>query len=656
MQRGTTQTAPRRRAERVAEAAAFLAPLALILSLGLADGGFGLEARHLAGIVTWLAVILLLAAGAGSRAPLGGAAYWAFGLILALAALSLTSSLWSGSVERSFAEAGRVLVYLGLFLAAFLIAQTEKLRQRFAEGLVVSIAVLALLGLGSRLLPELLTVTDASAERVRLRFPLGYWNANGAIFGIGVALLLWLREHGSAAVLRRSAVAAIPVCLLAMYFTYSRGGLIAGAVACGVLLALSADRLRHLGMLALSVLVTVPAVLAVQERRDLADGGGDAAASQGFTVLLILLAGIAVSAAVVWLAGRLAGSGRAGALIRRAEQLARERRLLRTAGGIVVAAAILLAVLAGGRAWDRFTNPDLHFPDQPEEHFGQLSGAGRHDFWRVALDGFRESPVLGNGAGTYAFTWRQERSIELIVQDAHSVYLEALSELGVIGGLATLAVFLALLGIGLSAWSRGLRAERERSAALLAAMAAFAVAAGYDWFWEMASLGAVFFLCAGVLTSVRCTRTGRSEAAGRPSQGTRSYALALGGIATGWASIAILVGPLLMQFEIDRSQSDAAAGNTEQAVEHALTARSMQPWAASPYVQLAALAQVTGAPDVALEHYDEAAKRESDNWQIWYQASEAAAEAGEDATAERYMEKARELNPMAEEFEERDAQ
>ena len=43
-----------------------------------------------------------------------------------LALLSALSSFWSGSAELSVIEADRALVYLGFFLAAFLIAQTDK--------------------------------------------------------------------------------------------------------------------------------------------------------------------------------------------------------------------------------------------------------------------------------------------------------------------------------------------------------------------------------------------------------------------------------------------------------------------------------------------------------------------------------------------------
>ena len=275
-----------------------------------------MTARHVAGLAVWLVVVGLLVFGAASAAALGRPFYWAAGSIAGLSLLSAISSLWSGSVELSVIEADRVLVYLSFFLAAFLIAQTDERRQRFAEGLVIAVTIVALLGLGSRLLPHVMNVADSLGTGPRLRYPLGYWNANGAMFGIAVAMLLWSSRRAAwtapALALRRR---PSPAVLLALYFSYSRGGLLALVVAVGL-----PDRplqgpplaARHPGDRGLGAL---PAVLAVQARRNLADNlASQTSVDQGVTVLLILLAGIALAvglfAALRWAEareGRLTG-------------------------------------------------------------------------------------------------------------------------------------------------------------------------------------------------------------------------------------------------------------------------------------------------------------------------------------------------------------
>jgi O-antigen ligase len=621
-----------------------IAPIALVVGLALAGGGYDVSSRHIAGLAVWLVVVALLVFGAGSGAKLERPLYLAGGLIVGLSVLCAISSLWSGSVELSVIEADRVLVYLGFFLAAFLIAQTDERRQRFAEGLAIAVAVVALLGLGSRLLPHVFNVSDSFGNGPRLHFPLGYWNANGAIFGIGVALLLWMSRRAGRTALRWLSVAAIPPTLLALYFTYSRGGLLSLVIATACLIALSRDRLWLLATLALGVLGAVPAVLAIQARHSLSDNiANQAAVDQGVTVLLVALAGVVLSlllfAALRW------EERREGRLSGRALEISRNPVVLRRVALAAILVAIAVGAAAGGRAWHQFSQTDVQFPQNPQQHFADLYGAGRSDFWRVALDAFSEKPILGRGAGSYVFSWEQHRKIDLPVHNAHSLYLEAFGELGIVGGLLVLAMIGTLLWIGFAAWREAPHPQRERYAALLAAMLAFAVTADFDWFWEIAGLGAVFFLAAGVLVAGRCSQLAADPRRDRePSEGRR-FGLAIVGVALAWIAAVALVGPLLVERELDSSRSAAASGNTASAVDHANTARSIEPWAATPYVQLGLLAQLQREYPTAVARFGSAIEREDRNWQLYYLRSKVEHEAGEEAAAQADLEKAQQLNP-----------
>jgi O-antigen ligase len=620
-----------------------IAPIALIVGLALAGGGFDVSSRHIAGLAVWLVVVALLVFGAGSGAKLERPLYLAGGLIVGLSLLCAISSLWSGSVELSVIEADRLLVYLGFFLAAFLIAQTNERRQRFAEGLAIAVAIVALLGLGSRLLPHVLNVGDSLGSGARLRYPLGYWNANGEIFGIGVALLLWMSRRAAWDVLRRLSVALIPVALLALYFTYSRGGLLSLLVAAGLFIALSKDRLWLLATLAIGALGALPAMLAVQARHSLADNSvaNQATVDQGVTVLLILLAGIALSL-LLFMALR-AEERRERRLTGRALAASRNPAVLRRIALVGAVVAIVAAVAVGGRAWHKFSSTDLQFPQEPSKHFTDFSSAGRDDFWRVALDAFGEKPVLGHGAGTYEFSWEQHRSINRPVHDAHSLYLEALAELGALGGLLVLALVGTLLWTGFAAWRAAPHPQRERYAALLAAMLAFAVGAAFDWFWEIAGLGAVFFLAAGVVVAARCSQIAADP---RRDEGGRRNGLAVVGLVLAWIAAIALIGPLLVQRELDSSRSAAAGGNLASAVDHAETARSIEPWAASPYVQLGLLAELQGEYPAAISHFTDAIEREDANWQWYYLRSRVEHETGDARGATADLERAQQLDPL----------
>jgi O-antigen ligase len=612
--------------------------------LALAGGGYDVGDRHIAGLAVWLVVVVLVVLGAASQATLGRPLYWAVGLIGGLGVLCAISSSWSGSVELSVIEADRVLAYLGIFLAAFLIAQTDERRQRFAEGLTIALAVVALLGLASRLLPHVLEVSESLGSGPRLRYPLGYWNANGALFGIAVGLLLWSSRRAVSAMARWLSVAALPAVLLALYFTYSRGGLVALVVATGCTIALSRDRLWLLATLGAAALGALPAVLAVQAHRSLADNiDTQAAVDQGVTVLLILLGGVAL--ALLLFAVLRWAERRGGQLTGRAVELSRNPALLRGAAAAVAVVAIGVAIAIGGRAWDQFSSSDVQFPNRPEQHFSQFSGAGRHDFFRVATDAFGEKPILGGGAGTYEFAWERHRSIVHPVHDAHSLYLEAFAELGALGGSLVLAVVAVLLWTGFAAWRAARHPQRERYAALLAAMLAFAVVAALDWFWEIAGLGAIFFLAAGVLVAARCRQL--APAGGAAGEGGEPrFGLAVAGLAVAWIAAVALIGPLLVEREIDASQRAAAAGNLASAIDHAGTARSIEPFAASPYIQLGLLAESQGDYATAAERFTQAIDREDRNWQLYYLRSRVEEEAGNRAAARADLSRARRLNPL----------
>lgn len=632
---------------RLEESAALISPLLLLFGLALAGGGFGLSDRHVAGLAVWLVVAGLLVLGAGGRATLGRPFYWATGLIGALALFSAFSSLWSGSIELSVNEADRVLVYLGFFVATFLIAQTEQRRQRFGEGISIALIAIAVLALVSRLLPDVLTVSQPSGTGAgRLSYPLGYWNGDGVTFGIAAGLALWLTRRALGSWLRWAAVVSLPAVLLALYFTYSRGGLLATAIACGCLIALSHDRLWLLGTLAAGALGALPAVIAVQGHRSLAEGfQNDKIAGQGLEVALILLAGMALTAALF--AALRVLETRQSRFADRALAASRNPRVLRGVALGVAVLALVAAIAVGGRAWNQFSSADVQPPgSNPQGHFTELSGSGRTEFWRVALDAFGEDPVAGHGAGTYRFSWHLLRHNSVTNIDAHSLYLQAFAELGTIGGLLVLAMVGMLLWTGAMAWRGAWGRRRDLYAALLGAALAFAICAAIDWFWSIAVMGAIFFLATGVLVAARCSQLAqRRVAANGHNDERRRFGLTVAGLAVAWIAALALVGPLLVEHEIDSSNAAVANGNLAAATSDAETARSIEPWSTSPYKQLGLLAESQGDYATAVARYGEAIDREGENWLLYYLRARAESKAGEAAAAGADLAEARRLNP-----------
>jgi O-antigen ligase len=111
---------------------------------------------------------------------------------------------------------------------------------------------------------------------------------------------------------------------------------------------------------------------------------------------------------------------------------------------------------------------------------------------------FAEHPVAGTGISGFRVEWLRQRRIGETVKDAHSLYLETLAELGLVG-MAALA--LAGGGIALAA-RRAMRRAPGAAAAPLAAFVAWAFHAGIDWEWEMPSVTLIALLLAGALLAL----------------------------------------------------------------------------------------------------------------------------------------------------------
>jgi O-Antigen ligase len=121
----------------------------------------------------------------------------------------------------------------------------------------------------------------------------------------------------------------------------------------------------------------------------------------------------------------------------------------------------------------------------------------RGQYWRVAVHEAAANPVAGSGAGTFANWWLEERPSPLSTQEAHSLYLETLAELGPLG----LALLLTALAVPLAA------AVRTREPALAAALVAYDAAAAVDFHWELAGVTVPAVLL-GASAVVRASRPG----------------------------------------------------------------------------------------------------------------------------------------------------
>ena len=449
--------------------------------LALFSGGYSDTARAAAGVAAWL---LLAATAIALPRPLprDKPAIAALAALAALTAWTAASLPWAPLGEPAGEDVQRLLLYVAALAAAIRILR-ERGAARLAEPLLLAgITGAVLYGLSERLVPGLVDLTDVLSAGDRLAQPLTYWNGTGAFAALGLILAAAIagapdRPAGT----RALAAAAAPALGLALYLTFSRGGLGAAAAGLAVLLALAPTRAHVRAALLVAGAAAIPAVatLALPAVAQEKSAGGQGAA------MLALLVVVGVGAAL--LARRPAGPE---AVLPRVRLLAAGALLLALAGSTV---AVTQVERQGGR-------------DAPEARPGRLASvqSNRYAYWKVALRTFGEHPLEGVGSGGFQAEWLRERPFREPVRDAHSLYLETPAELGLVG----LALVLALLGTIAVAARRATPAR----AGAVAALAAFALHAGVDWDWEMPALSLAALVLAGLVLSTGGSRSAAPDA------------------------------------------------------------------------------------------------------------------------------------------------
>ena len=428
----TAAAVPHSWASTIGQAAPAIAswalPFTLVLYLALRGGGFDEVVRSEAGIAIWWLLLLGIVLSLLPVARIPRTAWLGLGVLAAFAVWMAIGIGGSESVERTTAELSRVALYLGVLTIALAAQGRDGLRHS-VNAIAAAIVLVAGAALLSRLLPSLLPgseVTESLAyARARLGYPLDDWNGLAALIAIGLPLVAVVGAGARSVRVRAFATAALPMMVLTIFFTLSRGGAVAAALGLIVMAALHSRRVELLPTLLLAGIASAVLVGAASQREALTGGLDSATAtSQGHEMLALVLGaclGVGLMAAGVEHARRRG-------LLRLPEISRRQARrtLLVTA---LTAIVITVAVGVPGKlssAWNDFKKPEG--VANSSERLASVSGNGRYEYWVSAIDAFETSPVTGIGAGTFEFWWSRNRTLPGSIRDTHSLYLETLGE------------------------------------------------------------------------------------------------------------------------------------------------------------------------------------------------------------------------------------
>jgi hypothetical protein len=615
--------------ERVGTGALLVLPAGLIVYLSFNAGGFFVAAPAIAAVV--IALVLLLRttlarspfAGIGRAAALGG-------LLLALfATWTLASGFWSGAPARALLEFDRALLYLFVFLLFAALGRTHGHVSWLIRSVALGILVVCTIALITRVAPDVWPIS-ADIHSDRLAYPLTYWNALGLLGVFGAILCFHLSASASEPLVGRLVAAgAFPAMAATVLLTFSRGAIAVGAVALVVYVVLGRPRVLLGAAVACLPAAAVAVVLAYRS---------DIVASEHFATSAGIAQGhrLALAIALCCL-----GAIALRLLLTPADNRLAKLRLPSSARGPVLAGAILVPLLAVVFAFAAFGaagylkrqyqgfihGASLSDNGDVRGRLTRVSNNGRIQHWKVALDyGYKSDRLKGSGAGTYQLLWARHRPGEFTVNDGHSLYVEVLGELGLVGFFLIVAAVLTLLiGLGASLLPRAAAGAPDLYAALFAVTLAWAVHAGVDWDWEMPAVTAPVLVLAG---------------AGLAAERKRLAALQ----PTRFARVAIAIGLLVMvvtpflaarsQGQLDRSVSALKRGDCRTSINAALASIAALSLRPEPWEVLGFCDSALGAHQLAVRALDNSVTRDPRSWETHYGLALVRAKAGLDPRRE----------------------
>jgi hypothetical protein len=253
----------------------------------------------------------------------------------------------------------------------------------------------------------------------------------------------------------------------------------------------------------------------------------------------------------------------------------------------------------------------------------------------VAIDAFDEAPLLGKGAGTYALQWDQNRPLQYTVVNAHSLYVEVMAELGIVGLLALLAGLLTLL-IGTA--RRLSQPDGQAYGAFLVLAVIWMLHAGVDWDWQMPAITIWLFALGGLaLSRPLATRREASEVeVGRLPRIVAALCVSV-----------LAVTPVIVALSQTRLESALNAFDANRcptAINSSLSSLNALSVRPEPY-------EILGYCDIRLRQYalaqkamESAVSRDPENWEMHYGLAMSQAAQGADPMSQ--LRETSRLNPL----------
>ena len=437
-------------------------------------------------------------AGLIPRPGLDAAGLAFFGFLGGFVVWSGLSVWWSIVPDLTWNLFNRELAYVGFAIVGLCVGALWP-RRTVAAGLAIALGAVIAWALAGKVFPSLV---EGGEQVSRLRSPVGYWNALALLCAAGAVLGLWLATDRTRGRGTRAAGAVLVYgAVVSVVLTYSRSGIVITVLAALAWVLLSGAAFETLAVLALAGAAAAPVLLCAFLSPGITSDGEPYAVRVDDGMIfapVVLAAGAGVGAATYLLLTR----GRASAPVRR-------RAVWATAGLLAVGACAVLivsVVRAGGpeswveARWHDFSS-SKDVPSARAGRLGSLSSNHRWTWWEEAWRSFEDAPARGRGANSFKLVNVLERPKPITVSQPHNLFLQALSDVGIVGFLLLAGVAVAAVLTAVRAVRRSTGPERLATLALSIAAAAYLLQSLVDVDWDFVAVTGLLFFVVGVLAA-----------------------------------------------------------------------------------------------------------------------------------------------------------
>ena len=489
----------------VPRAATAWAAALLMLVDGMAiflNGAYFIGPMTFCVVGSWLIFAMLIIAGRHDEIWLTRRAITMVAVLALFWAWVGVSLSWSIASDLTWVEFNRTGGFFAAFVIGVAVGRQKIPRLIGAWTFFFMASAASLYSLAPKVLPS---VVDNLENLSRTSIPLGYANALGLLIAMAVPLALYF----SATVtlhpfLRLFAAMMAPLLLVSLFFTISRGAILALIIGLIVYFSVSPVRLRSFGML---VLALIPAALiawwssgqdALMENQ--VDRGERMIAAVDLRIFLVTAV---LSVAAIYLVTLAVG----GKVIfpRKVSRFVGLAILISLTITILVSSLNFISSKPSFSQWvndeyEAFTALKLVGPTDATRLL-DINSSVRWQLWREAIANWNENRLTGTGGQSFPVVHmlKQENGMPFVKQP-HGLPFQLLTELGVIG-FTLLALFI-IFTLSISLWILYRIKEQWEpglAAALFSLIIIYLVHTSFDWDWNMFALTLPYFFFTGIL-------------------------------------------------------------------------------------------------------------------------------------------------------------